>query len=67
MYRKVHVRFLGEKGGVIHSRLIRPSKSSFLDNDILPVFQENSEEEEYEFKGRRIKRGLYKTLKVVPD
>ena len=43
------------------------SKSSFLDNDILPVYQENSEQEEYEFKGRRIKRGLYKTLKGVPD
>lgn len=37
------------------------SKSSFLDNDILPVYQENSKHEKYEFKGQRIKRGLYKT------
>jgi IS605 OrfB family transposase len=38
------------------------SKSSFLDNDILPTYQENNEEDnEYEFKGKRIKRGLYKT------
>ena len=37
------------------------SKSSFLDNDILPVYQENREHEKYEFKGQRIKRGLYKT------
>ena len=35
------------------------SKSSFLDNDILPVYQEKHEK--YEFNGQRIKRGLYKT------
>ena len=39
------------------------SKSSFLDNDILPVYKEKqTEEKKYEFKGKRIKRGLYKTL-----
>ena len=39
------------------------SKSSFLDNDILPVYKEKQEKEKkYEFKGKRIKRGLYKTL-----
>ena len=41
------------------------SKSSFLDNDILPVYQEKKDDEgddvEYEFKGTRIHRGLYKT------
>ena len=38
------------------------SKSSFLDNDILPVYQANQKEKtKYEFKGNRIKRGLYKT------
>ena len=39
------------------------SKSSFLDNDILPVYHENQDEEgvKYEFKGKRIKRGLYRS------
>ena len=36
------------------------SKSSFLDNDILPIYNPNNDET-YEFKGTRIKRGLYKT------
>jgi len=40
------------------------SKSSFLDNDILPVYNPNNDET-YEFKGTRIKRGLYKTSKGV--
>ena len=36
------------------------SKSSFLDNDILPVYKpDNKEHVEYKFKGKRIKRGLY--------
>ena len=48
------------------------SLSSFLDNDILPEYQEKKDAEnkgdkkkedkvKYEFKGNRIKRGLYKT------
>ena len=38
------------------------SKSSFLDDDILPVYGENQDENvKYEFKGTRIKRGLYKS------
>ena len=36
------------------------SRSSFLDNDILPKYQPNNNKS-YEFKGTRIKRGLYKT------
>ena len=40
------------------------SKSSFLDNDILPVYDEN-DKQKHEFKGKRIKRGLYKTLKGI--
>ena len=36
------------------------SKSSFLYNDILPKYQPNNDKS-YEFKGTRIKRGLYKT------
>ena len=40
------------------------SKSSFLDNDILPVYQEKSNKK-YEFKGKRIHRGLYKTQKGI--
>ena len=40
------------------------SKSSFLDKDILPVYQPGkSDKIKYEFKGKRIKRGLYKTQK----
>ena len=38
------------------------SKSSFLDNDILPTYQPNNNKT-YKFKGTRIKRGLYKTSK----
>ena len=38
------------------------SKSSFLDYDILPIYDENNKKK-YEFKGKRIKRGLYKTQK----
>ncbi|AWX33471.1 hypothetical protein AW729_10385 [Methanosphaera sp. BMS] len=42
------------------------SLSSFLDEDILPEYQEKDDEKEeddveYEFKGNRIKRGLYET------
>ena len=36
------------------------SKSSFLDNDILPTYN-HKQETKYKFKGKRIKRGLYKT------
>ena len=36
------------------------SKSSFIDNDYLPVYKKN-ENKEYKFSGKRIKRGLYKT------
>lgn len=40
------------------------SKSSFLDDDILPVYQPNQDEKtKYTFKGKRIHRGLYKTQK----
>lgn len=39
------------------------SKSSFLDYDILPTYDENQKGKKYEFKGKRIYRGLYKTQK----
>ena len=40
------------------------SKSSFLDDDILPIYQHNQDEKtKYTFKGKRIHRGLYKTQK----
>ena len=39
------------------------SKSSFLDQDILPTYQPNKTNIKYQFKGQRIKRGLYKTSK----
>jgi IS605 OrfB family transposase len=42
------------------------SQSSFLDEDILPEYQEKDDEKEedevkYEFKGNRVQRGLYET------
>ena len=37
------------------------SKSSFLDNDYLPVYKQG-DNKEYKFSGKRVKRGLYKTL-----
>lgn len=36
------------------------SKSSFLDNDYLPVYKKN-DTKNYKFSGKRTKRGLYKT------
>ena len=38
------------------------SKSSFLDRDILPDYNADNPQK-YSFKGKRIKRGLYKTAK----
>ena len=38
------------------------SKSSFLDDDILPTYNKNNTEKyKYKYKGRRVYRGLYKT------
>lgn len=37
------------------------SKASFLDNDYIPTYKE--EDTNYQFSGKRIKRGLYKTAK----
>ena len=37
------------------------SKSSFIDNDFIPTFK-SSTELNYKFSGKRIKRGLYKSL-----
>lgn len=36
------------------------SKASFWDKDIIPVYN-NDNPKEYEFRGSRVKRGLYKT------
>ncbi|KZL51005.1 transposase [Nodularia spumigena CENA596] len=36
------------------------SKASFLDNDTIPVFNADNPKK-YEFSGRRVKRGLYRT------
>ena len=35
------------------------SKASFLDNDFIPVYKK--EDRNYEFSGKRFKRGLYKS------
>ncbi len=40
------------------------SKSSFWDNDKLPKYNDDNPKE-YRFKGKRIKRGLYKTQKGI--
>ena len=44
------------------------SKASFLDNDILPIY-DNSQNKKYMFSGQRIKRGLYgsSTRKINAD
>ena len=39
------------------------SNASFLDNDEIPCFNPNSEENKHSFSGKRIKRGLYKSSK----
>ena len=38
------------------------SKASFLDSDIIPVYNADNPTE-YNFSGKRIRRGLYKTKK----
>ena len=37
------------------------SKASFWDKDIIPVYNDDNPQE-YQFSGRRIQRGLYKTV-----
>lgn len=38
------------------------SKASFFDNDIIPTYNKN-QTQEFEFSGKRVKRGLYRTSK----
>ena len=38
------------------------SKASFFDNDELPVYNADNPQT-YEFSGKRVKRGLYRTIK----
>lgn len=40
------------------------SKASFIDNDVIPKFK-NDSAEKYNFSGKRIQRGLYKSLNGV--
>ncbi|WQJ53875.1 MAG: transposase [Wendovervirus sonii] len=40
------------------------SKASFIDNDFIPVYDEENHVE-YEFSGKRIKRGLYKSKEGI--
>ena len=40
------------------------SKSSFFDNDIVPIYDKDNKIE-YEFSGKRIKRGLFKHKRGV--
>jgi len=45
---------------VIETEESYTSQSSFLDNDELPIYDEKLRRK-YQFSGKRIKRGLYKT------
>ena len=37
------------------------SKASFLDNDVLPIYDAKNDKNDYKFSGKRILRGLYKS------
>ena len=54
------IRYKAERYGisVIEQEESYTSKASFLDDDVLPVYGENDEEQK--FSGRRISRGLYR-------
>lgn len=41
------------------------SKASFLDNDVLPIFNTQNSGETHKFSGKRILRGLYKSKKGI--
>ena len=49
---------------IIYQEESYTSKSSFLDNDILPICNSNNKEN-YEYSGKRIKRGLYKSKESI--
>ena len=55
---KYKAEYFGIK--VIEQEESYTSKASFIDNDIIPVFDEN-DTGHHKFSGKRIKRGLYKT------
>jgi len=60
---KNRIKEIAESVGIVFTETEESytSKSSFLDNDLLPKFGEKPKR--YEFKGKRIKRGLYQTIK----
>ena len=58
---KNRIKELAEEVGIIFTQTEESytSKSSFLDQDLLPKYGEKPKE--YKFSGKRVKRGLYKT------
>ena len=60
---KNRIKELAESVGIIFTETEEAytSRSSFLDNDLVPKYGEKPKE--YKFSGRRVKRGLYKTAK----
>ncbi len=58
------LKYLCERYGVrfVEQEESYTSKSSFWDKDKLPVYN-NDNPQKYKFKGKRVKRGLYKTAK----
>jgi putative transposase len=56
------IRYKAERKGIrviVHEESYT-SKASFLDNDMIPVY-DPEKHEEYRFSGRRISRGLYRS------
>ena len=60
------LRYLCLKNGIqlIETEESYTSKSSLLDNDILPIYDE-TDTNEYKFSGKRISRGLYQSKEGV--
>lgn len=60
---KNRIKELAESAGIVFTETEEAysSKSSFLDNDLVPKYGEKPKG--YKFSGRRVKRGLYRTAK----
>lgn len=60
---KNRIKQLCDEYGIefVETEELYTSKSSFLDNDILPTYGEKSNEENYKFVGKRVFRGLFRT------
>lgn len=56
------LKYKCQLNGIKYNEIVESytSKASFLDNDVIPNFDKNNNQQ-YSFSGKRIKRGLYKT------